>query len=62
MKEIGNARNMQAQIGGCPLSITGIGQKLGDEEQRGPWAFHVCRNPQLLQQELADILGGTIRT
>ena len=35
--------------------------KLGDEEQRGPWAFHVCRNPQRLQDELADILDGTTR-
>ena len=36
--------------------------KLGDEEQRGTWAFHVCKNPDRLQQELADILDGTIRT
>ena len=36
--------------------------KLGDEEQRGPWAFHVCKNPQRLQQELADILDRTTRT
>ena len=35
--------------------------KLGDEEQRGPWGFHVCKNPDWLQQELADILDGTIR-
>lgn len=36
--------------------------KLGDEEQRGPWGFHVCKNPDRLQQELVDILDGTIRT
>ena len=36
--------------------------KLGDAEQRGPWAFHVCKNPDRLQQELADILDGIICT
>ena len=36
--------------------------KLGDAEQRGPWAFHVCKDPQQLQHELAGILDGTIRT
>ena len=36
--------------------------KLGDAEQRGPWAFHVCKDPQQLPHELAGILDGTIRT
>ena len=36
--------------------------KLGDAEQRGPWAFHVCKNPQRLLHELADILDRTTRT
>ena len=36
--------------------------KLGDAEQRGPWAFHVCRNPQRLLHELADIWDRTTRT
>ena len=36
--------------------------KLGEAEHRGEWAFHVCRNPQRLQHELAGILDGTIRT
>ena len=36
--------------------------KLGDEEQRGEWAFYVCKNPQRLQDELTGILDGTIRT
>ena len=34
--------------------------KLGDIEHRGEWGFHVCRNPQTLQDELANILDGTI--
>ena len=51
---------MQAQKGGCPLSITGIGQNSGDEEQPGLGRSMFCKNPSRLQHELADILDGTI--
>ena len=35
-------------------------ERLGDPEQRGPWAFHECTDPQHLRHELAAILDGTI--
>ncbi len=35
-------------------------EKLGEPEQRGPWAFHECLDPQLLRTHLDAILDGTI--
>ena len=32
-------------------------ERLGEPEQQGRWAFHVCEDPQRLTQEL-EILGG----
>ena len=35
-------------------------EKLGEPHQRGPWAFYVCKDVQLLRRELAAILEGSI--
>ncbi|MDE0635449.1 MAG: DEAD/DEAH box helicase family protein [Candidatus Poribacteria bacterium] len=35
-------------------------KKLGEPEQRGPWAFYECTDPQRLRHELAAILEGSI--
>ena len=35
-------------------------EKLGEPEQRGPWGFFECKDPQQLRHQLTAILDGRI--